>query len=323
MSQDFSQRSFTTRDDEIGEVLLTVPTARTDLTDRVLPQMTLGDGNMPGSLVAPPPPLPRSASPASRAAERFRVTGNAIVTGGAGDLGYAASRALLEHGLQGLMMFDVNAADAAAKVQTLQAEFPQARIRFCKVDVTDAESIDKAVASTVKELGSVDHLVAFAGMVSCNHAVDTAPNEWSRVLGVNTTGVFLCAQAAAKQMVKQGTGGSMTFIASISAHRVNYPQPQVAYNVSKAGVLALVKSLAAEWAVHGVRVNSISPGYMDTILNEGVGLDAAKNIWLSRNPMRRMGQPDELTGAVVLLTSRAGSYINGADLLVDGGQTLF
>ncbi|KAK7986952.1 hypothetical protein PG988_001940 [Apiospora saccharicola] len=297
MSQDFSQRSVTTRDDEIGEVLQTVPTARTDLTDRVLPQMTLGDGNMPGSLVAPPPPLPRSASPASRAAERFRVTGTAIVTGGAGDLGYAASRALLEHGLQGLMMLDVNAADAAAKVQTLQAEFPQARIRFCKVDVTDAESIDKAVAGTVKELGSVDHLVTFAGMVACNHAVDTAPNEWSRVLGVNTTGVFLCAQAAAKQMV--------------------------AYNVSKAGVLALVKSLAAEWAVHGVRVNSISPGYMDTILNEGVGLDAAKNIWLSRNPMRRMGQPDELTGAVVLLTSRAGSYINGADLLVDGGQTLF
>ncbi|KAK8017079.1 hypothetical protein PG993_015268 [Apiospora rasikravindrae] len=299
MSQDFGQRSVTTRDDDIGEVLKTVPTARTDLTGRVLPQMTLGDGNMPGSLVAPPPPLPRSASPASRAAERFRVEGNAIVTGGAGDLGHAASRALLEHGLRGLMLFDLNAADAAAKAQSLQAEFPQAKIRFTNVDVTDALAVHAA------------------------HAVDTSPNEWNRVLSVNTTGVFLCAQAAARQMVKQGTGGSMTFIASISAHRVNYPQPQVSYNVSKAGVMAMVKSLAAEWAVHGIRVNSISPGYMDTILNEGVGLDAAKNIWLSRNPMRRMGQPDELTGVIVLLTSRAGSYINGADILVDGGQTVF
>ena len=86
---------------------------------------------------------------------------------------------------------------------------------------------------------------------------------------------------------------------------------------------AMVKSLAAEWVGHGIRVNSISPGYMDTIMNEGVGLDSARNIWLSRNPMRRMGKPDELAGAVVLLASRAGSYINGADILVDGGQTVF
>ncbi|KAK6829846.1 hypothetical protein PG989_010613 [Apiospora arundinis] len=323
MSYNFEGRSVTTRDDDISEVLQTVPTSRTDLTGRVLPQMMLGDGNMPGSLVAPPPPLPRSASPAARAAARFRVAGNAIVTGGAGDLGFAASRALLEHGLAGLMLFDVNAAEAAAKVQTLQAEFPHARIGFTKVDVTDAETVDAAVADAARNLGGIDTLVSFAGMVACRHAVDTAPNEWNRVLGVNTTGVFLCAQAVAKQMIKSRRGGSMTFIASISAHRVNYPQPQVSYNVSKAGVLAMVKSLAAEWAVHGIRVNSISPGYMDTILNEGVGLDAAKNVWLSRNPMRRMGEPDELTGAVVLLASRAGSYINGADLLVDGGQTVF
>ncbi|KAK8075815.1 NAD(P)-binding protein [Apiospora hydei] len=319
MSQDFGQRSVTTRDDEIGEVLQTVPTARTDLTGRVLPQMTLGDGNMPGSLVAPPPPLPRSASPASRAAARFRVEGNAIVTGGAGDLGQAASRALLEHGLRGLMLFDLNAGDAAAKAESLQAEFPQATVRFTKVDVTDALAVNAAVAETAKQLGSVDALVALAGMVGCQHAVDTSPNEWNRVLSVNTTGVFLCAQAAAKQMVKQGTGGSMTFIASISAHRVNYPQPQVSYNVSKAGVMAMVKSLAAEWAVHGIRVNSVSPGYMDTILNEGSGSTRRR----IRNPMRRMGQPDELTGVIVLLTSRAGSYINGADILVDGGQTVF
>ncbi|KAI1857548.1 uncharacterized protein JN550_013181 [Neoarthrinium moseri] len=313
-------------DPEFREVeLRAVPTARADLTNRVLPQMMLGQGNVPGSLSAPPPPLGDAspATPAMRAIERFAVTGNAVITGGAGDLGYAASRALLEHGLKGLMIFDMNAKDAAEKVKLLQSEFPSARIRFTRVDVADAEAVAAAVAETAKVLGSIDILLCFAGMVSCQHAVDMLPNEWNRVMNVNTTGGFLCAQAVARQMIKQDTGGSMVFVASISAHRVNYPQPQVSYNVSKSGVMALVKSLAAEWARHGIRVNSISPGYMDTILNEGIGLDNARNIWLSRNPMRRMGQPDELAGAVVLLASRAGSYINGADILVDGGQTLF
>lgn len=106
--------------------------------------------------------------------------------------------------------------------------------------------------------------------------------------------------------------------AAISAHHVNFPQPQVAYNVSKAAVVHLKDCLAAEWARYGIRVNTISPGYMDTILNEGPGLERARNAWASRNPMGRMGVPEELTGPLILLTSNAGSYINGADLLVDG-----
>jgi sorbose reductase len=119
-------------------------------------------------------------------------------------------------------------------------------------------------------------------------------------------------------MIKQGTGGSIVFTASISAHSVNFPQPQVSYNVSKGALLQLKSSLAAEWARYGIRVNSISPGYMDTVLNEGQRLEEARQIWYSRNPMGRMGDASELTGAVVLLCSRAGRYINGADILVDG-----
>ncbi|KAK6064637.1 NADP-dependent mannitol dehydrogenase 2 [Seiridium cupressi] len=301
----------------------TTSTARADLADRVLPQMKLGD-DIPGSLVSPPSPLPRKASPTERAALRFRLVGStAIVTGGAGDLGYAVSCALLEHGLKGLMIFDMNPEVAVTKVKTLESEFPGTNILFTKVDVTDAEAVAAAVSETARLLGSVDILLNFAGMVMCQHAIDMAPNQWTSIMNVNTTGGFFCAQAVALQMKKQGTGGSMVFVASISAHRVNYPQPQVSYNVSKSAVMAMVKSLAAEWAHLGIRVNSISPGYMDTILNEGAGLDDAKNIWLSRNPMHRMGQPDELAGAVVLLASRAGSYINGADIVIDGGQTLF
>lgn len=105
---------------------------------------------------------------------------------------------------------------------------------------------------------------------------------------------------------------------AISAHRVNYPQPQVAYNVSKAAVVHMVHCLGAEWARYGIRVNSISPGYMDTILNEGAGLENARKAWAARNPMGRMGSPPELTGPVVMLCSNAGTYINGTDLVVDG-----
>jgi NAD(P)-dependent dehydrogenase (short-subunit alcohol dehydrogenase family) len=120
-------------------------------------------------------------------------------------------------------------------------------------------------------------------------------------------------------MIVDGHGGRIVFIASISGHRVNFPQPQLAYNVSKAGVLHMKNRLAAEWTRYGIRVNSVSPGYMDTVLNEGEQLSAFRKVWADRNPMRRMGAPQELTGPVVFLCSDfGGSYVNGADIVVDG-----
>ena len=127
-----------------------------------------------------------------------------------------------------------------------------------------------------------------------------------------------------RQMISQATGGAILLIASMSAHIVNYPQPQMAYNVSKGAVLNLTRSLAAEWARYGIRVNSISPGYMDTIQTQGPGIQDAKDIWTSRNPMGRIGQPEELEGAIVLLCGkRSGSYMNGSDIVLDGGQSVF
>lgn len=174
-------------------------------------------------------------------------------------------------------------------------------------------------------MGSIQHLFCFAGIVGVVSALDMTESQWRKTLEVNTTGSFFCAQAVARQMKKQDTGScSITLTASISAHRVNYPQPQAAYNVSKAAIVALKSSLAAEWAVHGIRVNSISPGYMDTILNAGEGtIKEARDCWASRNPMGRMGAVGELDGVCVLLASRAGSYINGADMVIDGGATVF
>lgn len=111
---------------------------------------------------------------------------------------------------------------------------------------------------------------------------------------------------------------SIVFVSSISGHCVNFPQPQAAYNTSKAGVLHMMHSLAAEWARYSIRVNSISPGYMNTVLNEGEGLNEARSIWLERTPMGRIGEPHELIGAVVFLCSNAASFVTGTNLTVDG-----
>ncbi|KAF4461332.1 short chain dehydrogenase reductase family [Fusarium albosuccineum] len=293
---------------------------RADLTSRIIPLMSLSAANAP---LTQPVPVLQDLSPTARAQLRFQIEGNAIVTGGAGDLGFAAGRALLEHGLRGLMIWDIDPPSALAKVESLQIEFPTRRINFLRVDVTNAEEVQKAVAATVEILGSVDILLTFAGVASCDDASTVSAEEWRRVFEINTTGAFLCSQAVANAVAVAGKGGSIVHVASISAHRVNYPQPQAAYNASKAAVLAMTKSLAAEWAAYGVRVNSIRPGYMDTILNDGAGLEVARNIWIERNPMGRMGYPEELCGAVVLMASRAGRYITGADIVIDSGQTLF
>lgn len=295
-------------------------TERSQLTSRVIPKMTLGSGS-PGSLSSPLPALSQS-NPAARAHERFAVTGNAIVTGGSGGLGFTACHALLEHGAKGLFLFDVDEEAGQAAAQTLQGEFPAATVGFLKVDVTDEVGVKEAVARVVGALGSVDVLVCLAGVVGTQHAVEITGEQFRKVLDINLTGSFLCAQAVARSMIEGKRRGSIILTASISGHRPNWPQPQVSYNVSKAGVLAMKDSLAAEWGQYGIRVNTISPGYMDTILNEGAGLDWHKAQWFSRNPMGRMGQPEELMGAVVLLASRAGAYITGEDIRCDGGQNL-
>ncbi|KAF5354966.1 hypothetical protein D9756_005616 [Leucocoprinus leucothites] len=249
-----------------------------------------------------------------------------VVTGGAGNLGLVAIQALLEHGATGIAIFDVlsTLVPAQSEIQRLQAEFPQAKLIVVEVDITEDKKVEKAVEEAKLMLGTIDMLLCFAGVVATTHAVDVTPAEWRRVLDINMTGSWLCAQAVSKfvlqsQMIAQGTGGSIVFVASMAGHIVLYPQPQVAYNASKAGVQHMTRCLAAEWARYGIRVNSISPGYMNTILNAGDSLETLRNTWAERNPMGRMGEPEELTGIVILLCSRvAGRYITGEDIIVDG-----
>lgn len=295
---------------------------RSKLTARIPPSMRLSDGTS-SSKTAPPQSPGTTAPPHERVKARFSVTGNAIVTGGAGGIGSVACRALLEHGLKGLAIFDLYPVEAQITIDRLQKEFPTAVITFTKVDVTKADSVAEAVAKAESQLGPINVLLCFAGITNAVHALDISEDEWRKMFEINTMGSFLCAQAVAKAMVRNEIGGSIILMASISGHITNFPQPHVHYNASKSAVLSLKGSLAAEWARYGIRVNSISPGYMDTILNEGDGLEEHRQAWKARTPFGRMGQPEELTGAIVLLASQAASYITGADIVVDGGLTVF
>ncbi|KAK5996941.1 Sorbose reductase SOU1 [Cladobotryum mycophilum] len=293
---------------------------RSELAKRILPQMTLAQGDHGNTDTSKTNPY---RAPRDSAAGRFALSGHAVITGGTGSIGLVVARAMLQHGIRGLMIIDLHPTDSVDLINELREDFPAALILSYHADVTDDVRVGLAVNRAVEMFGSVEMLVCFAGVVGAAHALDMPVREWRQILNVNTTGAFICAQAVARHMVAQGKGGRIIMTASLSAHRVGFPQPQAAYNTSKAALLMLKSSLAAEWARYGITVNSISPGYIDTILNEGEGLAAGRKVWAERNPMGRMGLPEEIAGVVVMLCSRAGSYMNGADIIVDGGSAVF
>lgn len=155
-------------------------------------------------------------------------------------------------------------------------------------------------------------------------AAENYPAEkFRRLIDINVNGSFLVAQAVGREMIRQQRPGSIIFIASMSGSIVNYPQEQSCYNASKAGVIQLTKSLAAEWAKYSIRVNAISPGYMDTALNRVPTLDAQKKIWVDATPQKRLGAVDDLNNLAVYLASDASSYMTGTNAIIDGGYTLY
>ncbi|GLB02397.1 putative diacetyl reductase [(R)-acetoin forming] 2 [Aspergillus tubingensis] len=288
--------------------------------------MQLGELDPQSSLTPPPAPFPSSNSAADNARQRFAVRGNAIFTGGAGALALTSARALLEHGLQGLALLDLPTSLTKSKehISAVQHVFPNAKIVTIPCNVTIEAEVQSAVQSAIDHLGDLRILCCFAGIVNCVPSIDMSLDEYKKMQDVNATGSWVMAQTVARHMISRKTGGKIVLIASISGHRVNYPQPQLAYNISKASILHMKSCLAAEWAQYGIHVNSISPGYMDTVLNEGDQLSGHRAVWADRNPMRRMGSPQELTGPVVLLCSDVGgSYLNGVDIVVDGGGLVF
>lgn len=216
---------------------------RVELASRPIPIMMLSTSKNP---LTTPLPKVTTSTPAQMASARFAVAGNAIITGGAGVLALCAARALLEHGLSSLCLCDLAStlASSQAALSELRNDFPQTKIHEIVLDVTSSATVDKAFQLAASIMKEINILCCFAGIVGCVPSISVTPDLWRKVIDVNLTGSFLCAQAAARYMTMSGKGGNILFTSSISAHHVNYPQPQAAYNISKSGVSHLTRNLA-------------------------------------------------------------------------------
>lgn len=249
---------------------------------------------------------------------RFSLVGRtALVTGGGQGIGRAFALALAEAGAD-VAIVDINPETAKAVAEEIMALGRQALA--LEVDVTVREQVQGMVDAIVAAWGKLDIGVNNAGVGGWADAEAMSEDDWDRVMTLNLKGVFLCAQAEGRVMLAQGYGKIIN-TASMSASIVNRPQNQVAYNASKAGVVHLTHSMAAEWAGRGVRVNCISPGYTRTPLVDQVGHLVPG--WLSHIPMGRMAETSDLQGAVVYLACEASDYVTGHDLVVDGGYMLW
>ena len=234
------------------------------------------------------------------------ITGGALGIGRATGLGFGAEGAIVALG-------DVEIGGAEAVAREIVERGGKAIA--IAVDVGDAGQVQAFVERVVAEFGRVDVMFANAGIAHSAPFLEHPEAQWHRVLRVNLTGVFLCCQAAARQMVKQG-GGRIIATASINGFRG--VENLVGYNVTKAGVVELTRTMAVELAPYHITVNAIAPAQIDTRLTRGLHEDARRRR-IERIPMGRFGEPEEVARAALFLASDDASYITGHTLAVDGG----
>jgi NAD(P)-dependent dehydrogenase (short-subunit alcohol dehydrogenase family) len=251
--------------------------------------------------------------------DAFAVPGRvAVVTGGNRGLGRAFAHALGEAGAA----VAVVARDEAASERVL-AELAAKGVTAAAftADVTDREALAEANEHISRDLGPVDVLINNAGTCVHRPALEVTEAEWREVIDVNLTGVWNCCQIFGAGMAARGAGVIVN-VGSMSGEIVNRPQWQPAYNASKAGVHHLTKSLAAEWAPLGVRVNAVAPGYVRTDMTPIDRPEFAAH-WIGDTPQQRAALPEEIAPAVLFLASPASGFMTGAVLVIDGGYTAF
>jgi NAD(P)-dependent dehydrogenase (short-subunit alcohol dehydrogenase family) len=246
--------------------------------------------------------------------DAFRLDGRvAVVTGGNRGLGFAFARALGEAGAR----VAIAARDAGKNAEAAGALGALA----VELDVTDPPSVTAMAERVTGELGPIDVLVNNAGACFHRPALEVPEEEWRAVWNINVDGLWNCSRVVGAQMVER-RAGVIVNIGSISAMIVNRPQMQPAYNASKAAVHQLTKSLAAEWAPYGIRVNALAPGYTKTEMAP-VDEPRFRRHWIEDAPMERYAMPEELGPSLLYLASDASSFVTGAVLVVDGGYTLW
>jgi sorbose reductase len=200
---------------------------------------------------------------------------------------------------------------------------PEAKLHGYECDTSSEENVKSTWEKIVRDFGKVDILVTNAGITGGSPAEDYEFEDFKKMISVNLNGTFLFAKAAGKWMIDNDHKGVMLMVSSMSGSIVNRPQKQSAYNASKAAAGHLMRSLAAEWAPHGIRVNSLSPGYIQTAANEGEEMEKLQKEWVKHIPLQRVAKPEEFRGTAVWMCSDASSYLTGSDIVVDGGYCVW
>jgi NAD(P)-dependent dehydrogenase (short-subunit alcohol dehydrogenase family) len=241
----------------------------------------------------------------------------AIVTGASGGLGRHFALTLARAGAKVAVM-----ARRLDRLDELAAEIEafDGRAVPIELDLREPDSVARAVTAAEEELGPISVLVNNAGTVASAPALDYAVEDWDAVLATNLRGAWLVAQETARHMVRMGHGGSIVNVASILGRVVT--RGVVAYCASKAGLIQLTKALALELARDGIRVNAIAPGYYETEMTRAWLASEAGQAMAKTIPQRRLGRPEDLDGALLLLASDASRYITGTVMTVDGGLSL-
>ncbi len=246
----------------------------------------------------------------------FDLTGKiAVVTGGGGGLGKAMALGIADAGAD-VVIVDVN--EAAATGVSEEIGSLERRSLALQSNVSDAGQVKQCVARILDEFGTIDILINSAGIARRYWAEDIPEQAWDDVQNVNLKGTFLWCQAVGQHMIERGTGGKIINIASIGGF-ITYPE-SLAYCASKGGVVQLTRGFAVEWAKYNINVNGIAPCLMNTELVRKARPDPASREWfITRTPMGRLGEPEELIGAAIFLASDASSLVTGHTLAVDGG----
>ena len=245
----------------------------------------------------------------------FNLDGKvAIITGAARGLGRSMAVGLAKFGAHVVITDVIDTSDTLEEIKKFDDQSFD-----LQVDVSDESDVETMIKKTVDHFGSIDIFVNNAGILKTANAEDFSEEDWKKVIDVNLNGVFLCAQAAGKQMIEQKSGKiiNISSIAGLSGYASS-----VAYSTSKAGVISLTKTLAAEWGKHNIQVNAICPGVFATDMTEDYLKDKDfKEMIKTKVPLSRYATSDELISTIIYLASKASDYMTGHALVIDGGWT--